>query len=91
MELSVNQKRMEKDCSSDDYDFVEEDVLSEPSLMEETISSFGSLQLHSNESLKMDVIKDPGTGTCCDLDALPVLEFKSQSKPCLSFLYQCNK
>uniref|UniRef100_A0A8C3IS94 Katanin interacting protein n=1 Tax=Chrysemys picta bellii TaxID=8478 RepID=A0A8C3IS94_CHRPI len=72
LELCVNQKRMEKDCSSDDYDSVEEDVLLEHSQVEETVASFGSLQLPSSESL----LKDEA-GRCCDLDAgALVLEFK---------------
>ncbi|XP_038276619.1 katanin-interacting protein isoform X7 [Dermochelys coriacea] len=77
LELSVSQKRMEKECSSDDYDSVEEDVLLEHSQMEETVASFGSLQLPSGESLLKDVPKYQEAGRCCDLDAgALVLEFK---------------
>ncbi|XP_044836392.1 katanin-interacting protein isoform X6 [Mauremys mutica] len=77
LELSVSQKRMEKDCSSDDYDSVEEDVLLEHSQVEETVASFGSLQLPSSESLLKDVPKYQEAGRCCDLDAgALVLEFK---------------
>uniref|UniRef100_A0A674I658 Katanin interacting protein n=1 Tax=Terrapene triunguis TaxID=2587831 RepID=A0A674I658_9SAUR len=77
LELRVSQKRMEKDCSSDDYDSVEEDVLLEHSQVEETVASFGSLQLPSSESLLKDVPKYQEAGRCCDLDAgALVLEFK---------------
>uniref|UniRef100_A0A8C3RRX3 KIAA0556 n=1 Tax=Chelydra serpentina TaxID=8475 RepID=A0A8C3RRX3_CHESE len=84
LELHVSQKRMEKDCSSDDYDSVEEDVLLEHSQVEETVASFGSLQLPSRESLLKDVPKYQEAGRCCDLDAgALVLEFKQNltSKP----------
>ncbi|EMP39529.1 hypothetical protein UY3_03232, partial [Chelonia mydas] len=77
LELSVSQKRMEKESSSDDYDSVEEDVLLEHSQVEETVASFGSLQLPSGESLLKDVPKYQEAGRCCDLDAgALVLEFK---------------
>ncbi|XP_067407303.1 katanin-interacting protein isoform X2 [Emydura macquarii macquarii] len=77
LELSLSQKRMEKDCSSDDYDSVEEDVLLEHSQVEETVAGFGSLQLPSSESLLKDVPKYQEARRRYDLDAgALVLEFK---------------
>ncbi|XP_074867041.1 katanin-interacting protein isoform X2 [Carettochelys insculpta] len=77
LELSTSQKRVEKDCSSDDCDSVEEDVLSEHSPAEETVSIFGSLQLPRSELLLKDVPRYQEVGRCHDLDAgAPMVEFK---------------
>nr|XP_025041173.1 protein KIAA0556 homolog [Pelodiscus sinensis] len=77
LELYVSQKRIEKDCSSDDYDSVEEDVLWENSPVEETVASFGSLQLPSSESLLKDVPKYQEARSFHELDAgALVVEFK---------------
>ncbi|NWR65719.1 K0556 protein, partial [Bucorvus abyssinicus] len=81
--LSIEEKRMEEDCLSDDYDSVEEDVSSESSSIEETITSFGGLQLHSSGSLQKEAAEHQDAGRCSGLDsgACTVLEFnEDQSK-----------
>ncbi|KAM9222544.1 katanin-interacting protein [Leptosomus discolor] len=83
LQLSVEEKKMEEDSLSDDYDSVEEDVFSEPSPTEETITSFGGLQLHSSRSLPKEASEHQDAGRCSGLDsgALTVLEFnQDQSK-----------
>ncbi|XP_075574514.1 katanin-interacting protein isoform X2 [Pelecanus crispus] len=83
LQLSIEEKRMEEDSFSDDYDSVEEDVFSELSPTEETITSFGGLQLHSSRSLQKDTSEHQVAGRCSGLDsgALTVLEFsQDQSK-----------
>ncbi|XP_072734605.1 katanin-interacting protein isoform X6 [Ciconia boyciana] len=83
LQLSIEEKRMEEDSLSDDYDSVEEDVFSEPSPTEETITSFGGLQLHSSRSLQKEASEHQDAGRCSGLDsgALTVLEFnQDQSK-----------
>ncbi|XP_075371499.1 katanin-interacting protein isoform X2 [Mycteria americana] len=83
LQLSTEEKRMEEDSLSDDYDSVEEDVFSEPSPTEETITSFGGLQLHSSRSLQKEASEHQDAGRCSGLDsgALTVLEFnQDQSK-----------
>ncbi|XP_009323079.1 PREDICTED: uncharacterized protein KIAA0556 homolog [Pygoscelis adeliae] len=82
LQLNIEEKRMEEDSLSDDYDSVEEDVFSEPSPTEETITSFGGLQLHSSRSQK-EASEHQDAGRCSGLDsgALTVLEFnQDQSK-----------
>lgn len=78
---------MEDDSSSEDYDFVEEEVFSEPSLTEETITSFGSLQLHSSRSLQKEASECQDAGRCSGLvsGALTALDYKQDqsSKPLL--------
>ncbi|NWS53306.1 K0556 protein, partial [Chunga burmeisteri] len=83
LQLGIEEKRMEEDSVSDDYDSVEEDVISEPSPTEETITSFGGLQLHSSSSLQKEASEHQDAGRCSGLDsgALTVLEFnQDQSK-----------
>ncbi|XP_075022134.1 katanin-interacting protein isoform X4 [Calonectris borealis] len=83
LQLSIEEKRMEEDSLSDDYDSVEEDVFSEPSPTEETITSFGGLQLHRSRSLQKEASEHQDAGKCSGLDsgALTVLEFnQDQSK-----------
>uniref|UniRef100_A0A8C3JNX2 KIAA0556 n=1 Tax=Calidris pygmaea TaxID=425635 RepID=A0A8C3JNX2_9CHAR len=85
-QLSVEEKRVEENSLSDDCDSVEEDVFSEPSPTEETITSFGDLQLHSGRSLQKETSEHQDTGRCSSLDsgALTVLEFnqdQSSVKP----------
>ncbi|NXC14405.1 K0556 protein, partial [Corythaeola cristata] len=83
LQLSLEEKRMEEDSLSDDYDSVEEDLFSEPSPTEETIASFGDLQLHSSRSLQKEASEDQDAGRCSGLDsgALTVMEFnQDQSK-----------
>ncbi|KAM6078359.1 katanin-interacting protein isoform 4-T5 [Theristicus caerulescens] len=84
LQLSIEEKKMEEDSLSDDCDSVEEDVFSEPSPTEETITSFGGLQLHSNKSLQKEASEHQDAGRCSGLDsgALTVLEFnQDQSRP----------
>uniref|UniRef100_A0A8D0HPI4 Katanin interacting protein n=1 Tax=Sphenodon punctatus TaxID=8508 RepID=A0A8D0HPI4_SPHPU len=98
LELSVNQQSMGMDCPSDDYDSVEEDVPSEPSLMKETIEHFGNLQLSGKDaSPPKDTFKYQDAVRCCDLDAgsLIVLEFKPTLRseslcPVLLMLQNCR-
>ncbi|XP_009980634.1 PREDICTED: uncharacterized protein KIAA0556 homolog [Tauraco erythrolophus] len=83
LELSLEEKRMEEHSLSDDYESVEEDLFSEPSPTEETIASFGGLQLHSSRSLQKEASEDQDAGRCSGLDsgALTVMEFnQDQSK-----------
>ncbi|XP_049647460.1 katanin-interacting protein isoform X2 [Accipiter gentilis] len=83
LQLSIEDKRMEEDSLSDDYDSVEEDVFSEPSPTEETITSLGALQLHSGRSLQREASEHQDAGRCSGLDsgALTVLQFnQDQSK-----------
>ncbi|XP_069665936.1 katanin-interacting protein isoform X5 [Haliaeetus albicilla] len=83
LQLSIEDKRMEEDSLSDDYDSVEEDVFSEPSPTEETITSLGALQLHSGRSLQKEASEHQDAGRCSGLDsgAFTVLEFnQDQSK-----------
>ncbi|NXO02859.1 K0556 protein, partial [Rhinopomastus cyanomelas] len=80
---STDEKRMEEDSCSDDYDSVEEDVSSEPCPTEETFTSFGGLQLHSSGSLQKEAFEHQDAGRCSALDsgACTVLEFnQDQSK-----------
>lgn len=80
---------MEEDSLSDDYDSVEEDAFSEPSPTEETITSFGGLQLHSSRSQK-EASERQDAGRCSGLDsgALTVLEFnQDQSSKSLCIMH----
>ncbi|XP_031451055.1 protein KIAA0556 homolog isoform X1 [Phasianus colchicus] len=83
LQLSVEEEKMEEDSSSEDYDFVEEEVFSEPSLTEETITSFGSLQLQSSRSLQKEAseCQDAGRRSSLVSGTLTALEYKQdQSK-----------
>uniref|UniRef100_A0A8B9FKS7 KIAA0556 n=1 Tax=Amazona collaria TaxID=241587 RepID=A0A8B9FKS7_9PSIT len=83
LQLSIEEKSMEEDSLSDDYDSVEEDVFSEPSSAEETVTSFGGLQLRSSKSLQKEASERWDAGGCSGLDSgtLTVLEFnQDQSK-----------
>ncbi|XP_074962237.1 katanin-interacting protein isoform X3 [Phalacrocorax aristotelis] len=83
LQLGIEEKRMEEDSLSDGYDFVEEDVCSELSPTDETITNFGGLQLHSSGSLQKEASEHQDAGRCSSLDsgALNVLEFnQDQSK-----------
>nr|XP_009934611.1 PREDICTED: uncharacterized protein KIAA0556 homolog [Opisthocomus hoazin] len=77
LQLGIEEKRVEEDSCSDDYDSVEEDVCSEPPSTEETITGFGGLQLHSSRSLQQEASECQDAGRCSGLDsgALTVLEF----------------
>lgn len=84
---------MEEDSLSDDYDSVEEDVSSESSPTEETITSFGGLQLHSSGSLQTETAKHQDAGRCSGLDsgAHTVLEFnQDQSSKSLCITHNCS-
>lgn len=78
---------MEEDSSSEDYDSVEEEVFSEPSPTEETITSFGSLQLQSSTSLRKEASESQDAERCPSLvsGTLTALEYKQDqsSKPLL--------
>ncbi|NXI91837.1 K0556 protein, partial [Psophia crepitans] len=83
LQLSIEEKRMEEESPSDDYDSVEEDVFSEPSPTEETITSFGGLQLYGSRSPQEEACEHQDAGRCSGRDsgALTVLEFnQDQSK-----------
>ncbi|NXG75376.1 K0556 protein, partial [Baryphthengus martii] len=85
LQLGMEEKRMEEDSLSDDDDVsVEEDVFSESSPTEETLISFGDLQLHSSRSLQKEASEHQDAERCSDSDALTVLEFnqdQSKAKP----------
>uniref|UniRef100_H0XE98 Katanin interacting protein n=2 Tax=Otolemur garnettii TaxID=30611 RepID=H0XE98_OTOGA len=84
LELSVNLQRKQKDCSSDEYDSIEEDVLSEPESEDQVLvdqprdEPFPS----SGNSVQKDVPKDQETEgrSCHGPDTLVVLEFNPASK-----------
>ncbi|XP_035745023.1 katanin-interacting protein [Egretta garzetta] len=82
LQLSIEEKRMEDASLSDDYDSVEEEVFSEPSPTEETITSFGGLQLHSSKSLQKEASERQDAGSCSGLDsgALTVVEFNQDQR-----------
>lgn len=88
MQLSIEEKSTEEDCLSDEYDSVEEDVFSEPSSTEETVTSFGGLQLHSSKSLQKEASERWDAGGCSGLDSgtITVLEF-SQDQNSKSVYY----
>nr|XP_019610228.1 PREDICTED: protein KIAA0556 homolog isoform X1 [Rhinolophus sinicus] len=70
LERSVSLQRKHKDCSSDEYDSIEEDVLSEPE------------DHPRHDSMQRDVPEDQGTEGCPSQgpDTLVVLEFNPASK-----------
>ncbi|XP_040539118.1 katanin-interacting protein isoform X6 [Gallus gallus] len=83
LQLSVEEEKMEEDSSSEDYSSVEEEVFSEPSPTEETITSFGSLQLQSSTSLRKEASECQDAERCSSLvsGTLTALEYKQdQSK-----------
>ncbi|NXP48620.1 K0556 protein, partial [Heliornis fulica] len=83
---SMEEKKMEDNSRSDDDDdddSVEEDIFSEPSPTEETITRFGSLDLCGSRSLQKEASEhqDAGRHSGLDSGALTVLEFnQDQSK-----------
>ncbi|NXU57334.1 K0556 protein, partial [Turnix velox] len=84
LQLSMEEKKMEEDCCSGDYDSVEEDVSSEASPTEETIASFGDLQLCSSRSPQKGASNHQDAWRCSSLDSLTVLGFnqnQSNVKP----------
>uniref|UniRef100_A0A8C3V2V5 Katanin interacting protein n=1 Tax=Catharus ustulatus TaxID=91951 RepID=A0A8C3V2V5_CATUS len=82
LQRSMDEKRMEEDSLSDDYDSVEEDVFSEPSPTEEAITGFEGLQLDSSGALQKEGSEPQDSGRCSSLDsgASTVLN-QDQSKP----------
>ncbi|KAM9372446.1 katanin-interacting protein [Phaethornis superciliosus] len=87
LQLSMEEKRMEEHSLSDDSDSIEEDVCPEPSPTEETIASFGDLQLHHSRSVQKAASEHQDAVRCSHLasGALTVLEFsqdQSKVKPC---------
>ncbi|XP_025963491.2 katanin-interacting protein isoform X2 [Dromaius novaehollandiae] len=90
LQLSIEEKRVNENSFSDDYDSVEEDVFPESSPTEETVASFGGLQLHSGKSLQKGAPERQEAGRCSGLGSGPliVLEFKqdqSNVKPVRAF------
>uniref|UniRef100_A0A8C2YE48 Katanin interacting protein n=1 Tax=Coturnix japonica TaxID=93934 RepID=A0A8C2YE48_COTJA len=87
LQLSVEEEKMEEESSSEDYDFIEEELFSEPSPTEETITSFASLQLQSSGSMQKEASESQDTGRCSSLvsGASTALEYKQDqsSKPLL--------
>lgn len=65
----MDEKRMEEDSLSDDYDSVEEDVFSEPSPTEEAITGFEGLQLDSSGALQKEGSEPQDAGRCSSLDS----------------------
>ncbi|XP_062956228.1 katanin-interacting protein [Cynocephalus volans] len=84
LEQSINLQRKQKDCSSDEYDSIEEDVLSEPEAEDQVLMGHprDDPPLSSGDSVQKDVPKDqetegrPPQGP----DTLVVLEFNPVSK-----------
>uniref|UniRef100_A0A452S005 Katanin interacting protein n=1 Tax=Ursus americanus TaxID=9643 RepID=A0A452S005_URSAM len=84
LELSVNLQRKQRDCSSDEYDSIEEEVLSEPEPEEQVLVGHPREEppLSSGDSVQKDVPEDqemegrPPQGP----DTLVVLEFNPASK-----------
>lgn len=87
LQLSVEEEKMEEDSSSEDYSSVEEEVFSEPSPTEETITSFGSLQLQSSTSLRKEASECQDAERCSSLvsGTLTALEYKQDQSNWLSF------
>lgn len=93
LELSVNLQRKEEDGSSDEYDSIEEDVLSEPEPEDEVLVGRprDDSPLPSGDSVQKNVSEDqetegrPPQGP----DTLVVLEFNpaSKSKLCLMWYF----
>ncbi|XP_059752794.1 katanin-interacting protein isoform X6 [Balaenoptera ricei] len=84
LELSVNLQRKEEDGSSDEYDSIEEDVLSEPEPEDQVLLGRprDDSPLPSGDSVQKDVSEDQGTEGRPPQgpDTLVVLEFNPASK-----------
>uniref|UniRef100_A0A8C8YJ50 Katanin interacting protein n=1 Tax=Prolemur simus TaxID=1328070 RepID=A0A8C8YJ50_PROSS len=84
LELSVHLQRKQKDYSSDEYDSIEEDVLSEPEPEDQVLMGQPREEPPppSGTSVQKDVPKDQETGgrSPQDPDTLVVLEFNPASK-----------
>ncbi|XP_054438757.1 katanin-interacting protein [Pteronotus mesoamericanus] len=84
LELSVNLQRKQTDCSSDEYDSIEEDVLSESEPEDQALVGYPGHEppLFSGDSVQKDVPEDQetqGHPPQCP-DTLVVLEFNPASK-----------
>uniref|UniRef100_A0A8C3UZD8 Katanin interacting protein n=1 Tax=Catharus ustulatus TaxID=91951 RepID=A0A8C3UZD8_CATUS len=92
LQRSMDEKRMEEDSLSDDYDSVEEDVFSEPSPTEEAITGFEGLQLDSSGALQKEGSEPQDSGRCSSLDsgASTVLNQDQSSKSVSSTLLQSS-
>ncbi|XP_068380287.1 katanin-interacting protein isoform X2 [Eschrichtius robustus] len=84
LELSVNLQRKEEDGSSDEYDSIEEDVLSEPEPEDQVLLGRprDDSPLPTGDSVQKDVSEDQGTEGRPPQgpDTLVVLEFNPASK-----------
>ncbi|XP_034526111.1 protein KIAA0556 homolog isoform X4 [Ailuropoda melanoleuca] len=84
LELSVNLQRKQRDCSSDEYDSIEEEVLSEPEPEEQVLVGHPREDppLSSGDSVQKDVPEDQEMEGCPPQgpDTLVVLEFNPASK-----------
>nr|KAF6272068.1 hypothetical protein mMyoMyo1_007271 [Myotis myotis] len=84
LELSVNLQRKQKDCSSDEYDSIEEDVLSEPEPEDQALGSSPrhGTPLSRGDSVQEDAPDDQETAghPSRGPDTLVVLEFNPASK-----------
>lgn len=84
LELSVSLQRKQKDCSSDEYDSIEEDVISEPELEDHVLLGHRRHDPHlsSEDSVQKEVPEDQGTEGHPPRgpDTLVVLEFNPASK-----------
>lgn len=82
LEHSVSLQRKHEDCSSDEYDSIEEDVLSEPE--DQALAGHPG-----HDSVQKDIPEDRGTEGCPSQgpDTLVVLEFNpaSKSELCLTW------
>ncbi|KAM7148857.1 katanin-interacting protein isoform 1-T1 [Molossus nigricans] len=84
LERSVNLQRKEEDCSSDEYDSIEEDVVSEPEPEDEALVGYPRHDppLSRGESVQKDAPEDQQTKGPLPQspDTLVVLEFNPTSK-----------
>ncbi|KAM5197959.1 katanin-interacting protein isoform 4-T4 [Hipposideros larvatus] len=84
LELSVSLQRKQKDCSSDEYDSIEEAILSEPELEDQALVDHPRRDpaLPREDSVQKDTPEDQGTEgrPSQGLDTLVVLEFNPASK-----------
>ncbi|XP_006896692.1 PREDICTED: uncharacterized protein KIAA0556 homolog [Elephantulus edwardii] len=84
LELSANPQRKEKDCHSDEYDSIEEDVLSEPESEDQLLVAGGPGDdpLPSRELVQKELLKDQETERPLPQgpDTLVVLGFNTASK-----------
>ncbi|XP_054570524.1 katanin-interacting protein [Eptesicus fuscus] len=84
LELSVNLQKKQKDCSSDEYDSIEEDVVSEPEPEDQALvgSPRHGTPLSRGDSMYKDVPEDQETAGSPPRgpDTLVVLEFNPASR-----------